>query len=214
VSRKARALLSPALDDTSVPVTDQAARWRTLFGSEAPRAAGFIEQAIAWKEQVLVHGDIAPAIAHDLTIAARHAGEARGHRPEAARADAQRSSAALLHGTAEPLDFAAPCSSPGPSQSATAKPRPAAPRSRSTKPPPAPLPPASSQLLPGTRLVKAYGGKTHVVEVTDTGFRYEGETFTSLSAVAKHITGTHWNGLLFFGLRRRKTYPAKGVSHG
>ena len=79
-------------------------------------------------------------------------------------------------------------------------------------PPPstaASLPPASSQLLVGTRLVKAHTGKTHVVEVTGEGMLYEGELFSSLSAVAKAITGTHWNGLLFFGLRTRKVYDRK-----
>jgi hypothetical protein len=68
------------------------------------------------------------------------------------------------------------------------------------------LPPASSQLHVGARLVKSYGGKTHVVEVTAHGMLYEGEMFRSLSAIAKRITGTHWNGLLFFGLRHRKQY--------
>lgn len=71
------------------------------------------------------------------------------------------------------------------------------------------LPPASSQLLIGARLVKAYDGKTHVVEVTAQGMLYEGQLFGSLSAVAKRITGTHWNGLLFFGLRKRKHYDRK-----
>ena len=68
--------------------------------------------------------------------------------------------------------------------------------------------------MPGTRLVKAHGGRNHVVEVTEAGFVYDGATFTSLSAIAKHITGTHWNGLLFFGLRRRKTYPVKAAANG
>jgi hypothetical protein len=85
---------------------------------------------------------------------------------------------------------------------------------RRPSPTTASLPPASSQLVPGTKLVKTYGGETHVVEVTRDGLLYEGETYRSLSAVAKHITGTHWNGLLFFGLRRRKTYPAKRSDNG
>lgn len=76
------------------------------------------------------------------------------------------------------------------------------------------MPPAASQLLPGTRLVKAYGGKTHVVEVAKGGMLYEGQLYASLSAVAKVITGTHWNGLLFFGLRKRKVYPAKVAADG
>jgi len=39
------------------------------------------------------------------------------------------------------------------------------------------------------------------VMVLDGGFEYLGRKFRSLSAVAKHITGTKWNGPLFFGLR-------------
>lgn len=85
---------------------------------------------------------------------------------------------------------------------------------RGARPAPAPLPPASSQLTVGTRLVKVHQGVTHVVDVTAGGMRYQGQLFASLSAVAKHITGTHWNGLLFFGLRRRKTYPGEGRGHG
>ena len=71
------------------------------------------------------------------------------------------------------------------------------------------LPPASSQLLVGNRLVKAHGGETHVVEVIANGMLYRGKRYASLSAVAKAITGTHWNGLLFFGLRARKVYDRK-----
>ncbi|MGN6819198.1 MAG: DUF2924 domain-containing protein [Sphingomonas sp.] len=71
------------------------------------------------------------------------------------------------------------------------------------------LPTASSQLVPGARLVKAYGGTNHVVEVIDDGFLYNQQTYRSLSAIAKAITGTHWNGLLFFGLRKRKVYDRK-----
>ncbi|RYE66769.1 MAG: DUF2924 domain-containing protein [Oxalobacteraceae bacterium] len=76
------------------------------------------------------------------------------------------------------------------------------------------LPPAASQLLPGSQLIKAHGGRNHVVDVEADGFRYEGELFTSLSAIAKHITGTHWNGLLFFGLRKRRSYPPTPRRHG
>ena len=54
--------------------------------------------------------------------------------------------------------------------------------------------------MPGTTLSRAYKGGDVRVKVLDEGFEYEGETFKSLSAVAKVITGTHTNGFLFFGL--------------
>jgi hypothetical protein len=39
--------------------------------------------------------------------------------------------------------------------------------------------------------------------VLDKGFAWNGRTFASLSAVAKAITGTNWNGQRFFGLDRK-----------
>jgi hypothetical protein len=50
-----------------------------------------------------------------------------------------------------------------------------------------------------TRDVK---GATYVVKVLDDGFEYEGRQYRSLSAIAGEITGTRWNGFLFFGLTR------------
>ena len=57
------------------------------------------------------------------------------------------------------------------------------------------------QLLPGTMLIREWNGERHEVLVLDGGFDYGGRKFKSLSAVARHITGTKWNGPLFFGLR-------------
>jgi hypothetical protein len=54
--------------------------------------------------------------------------------------------------------------------------------------------------MPGSVLIKEHRGKTVVVRVLDTGFEYDGQRFTSLSAIAKEVTGTKWNGFLFFGL--------------
>jgi Protein of unknown function (DUF2924) len=56
--------------------------------------------------------------------------------------------------------------------------------------------------MPGSILVKEYRGQTLVVRVLDAGFEYEGRRFASLSAAAKTITGTKWNGFLFFGLAK------------
>ncbi|MGL5632012.1 MAG: DUF2924 domain-containing protein, partial [Azovibrio sp.] len=55
---------------------------------------------------------------------------------------------------------------------------------------------------PGTVLMRQWGEQEHRVTVTTEGlFEYEGLTFRSLTAVARHITGTHWNGRLFFGFK-------------
>lgn len=56
------------------------------------------------------------------------------------------------------------------------------------------LPPA------GTVLTRAHGGKEYRVRVLEDGFEYESNIFTSLSAIARQITGTRWNGFVFFGL--------------
>ncbi|MDO3578260.1 DUF2924 domain-containing protein [Ralstonia pseudosolanacearum] len=57
--------------------------------------------------------------------------------------------------------------------------------------------------VPGTVLLREWGEREHKVTVTaEGGFEYEGKTFKSLTAVARHITGTHWSGPLFFGLTK------------
>ncbi len=61
---------------------------------------------------------------------------------------------------------------------------------------------ADSRPLPGTRLVREYDGVEHVVTVRPDDFEYEGRRYQSLSAIARHITGTRWNGWVFFGLRQ------------
>ena len=52
----------------------------------------------------------------------------------------------------------------------------------------------------GTRLVREWDGVEHTVTVMKDGFDWQGHKFKSLSAVAKAITGTQWNGYRFFGL--------------
>lgn len=55
-------------------------------------------------------------------------------------------------------------------------------------------------LKPGARLVRAWGGETHEVLVTEDGFLWRGRTWRSLTAIAREMTGTHWSGPRFFGL--------------
>jgi hypothetical protein len=56
--------------------------------------------------------------------------------------------------------------------------------------------------MPGSIIVKEHRGKTLMVRVLDAGFEYDGRRFDSLSAIAKDITGTKWNGFVFFGLAK------------
>ncbi|MBN1942406.1 MAG: DUF2924 domain-containing protein [Phycisphaerae bacterium] len=60
-------------------------------------------------------------------------------------------------------------------------------------------------LMPGTVLTRVYKGQNIVVTVLDSGFEWEGEMYRSLSAVAKAVTGSHWSGNYFFGLKGRCT---------
>jgi hypothetical protein len=54
----------------------------------------------------------------------------------------------------------------------------------------------------GTRLVREFQGREYTVTVLADGFEWEGRRYKSLSAVARTITGTRWNGLTFFGVKR------------
>lgn len=62
--------------------------------------------------------------------------------------------------------------------------------------------PAPARIKPGTRLIREWQGKSHHVTVSESGFEYNGRVHTSLSEIARSITGTRWSGPLFFGLRR------------
>ncbi len=58
---------------------------------------------------------------------------------------------------------------------------------------------------PGGRLLREWNGVTHVVDVVDGGYRWDGETYRSLSAVARAITGARWSGPRFFGLKEDRS---------
>ena len=60
------------------------------------------------------------------------------------------------------------------------------------------------QLEPGSRLAREWRGVRHDVEVVEEGILYRGKVYSSLSEVARHITGVRWNGPRFFGLRAPK----------
>ena len=58
--------------------------------------------------------------------------------------------------------------------------------------------------ITGTRLIRQWRGAEHCATVLDGGYEYQGRRYKSLSAVARAMTGTRWNGPLFWGLRN---YP-------
>ena len=60
---------------------------------------------------------------------------------------------------------------------------------------------ADNRPLLGTQIIREYEGVQHVVTVRADDFEYEGRPYQSLSAIARHITGTRWNGWVFFGLK-------------
>lgn len=76
------------------------------------------------------------------------------------------------------------------------------------------VPPAGRRKLrPGSRLVRQWQGRSHVVEVIEGGFVYEGQRHTSLTSIARTITGTHWSGPRFFGLNASSAGAGRSV-HG
>jgi len=60
---------------------------------------------------------------------------------------------------------------------------------------------AKDRPVAGTRLIREWQGVHHSVTVREDGYEYQGRPFKSLSAVARAIAGTRWNGWAFFGLR-------------
>jgi hypothetical protein len=61
-----------------------------------------------------------------------------------------------------------------------------------------------SRPIAGTRLIREFQGVEHCVTVRDEDFEYQGRPYKSLSAIARAITGTRWNGLIFFGLKNQR----------
>lgn len=57
------------------------------------------------------------------------------------------------------------------------------------------------RLRPGGRFIREWGGVSHVVDVTADGYLWQGRSYRSLSAIARAITGAHWSGPRFFGLK-------------
>jgi hypothetical protein len=70
------------------------------------------------------------------------------------------------------------------------------------------------QLKTGTRLLREWNGKLHTVQVTNDGLLFEERHYTSLSHIARDITGAHWSGPRFFGLKKPVHPPRRAAAHG
>jgi hypothetical protein len=60
-------------------------------------------------------------------------------------------------------------------------------------------------IRPGTRLVRQWGDRVHLVNVQTNGYEYQGTRYQSLSEIARLITGTRWSGPVFFGIKNKST---------
>ena len=63
---------------------------------------------------------------------------------------------------------------------------------------------AADKPIAGTRLLRQYQGVEHTVTVLRDGYEWQGRPYRSLSAIARAITGTRWNGWVFFGLKNQR----------
>jgi hypothetical protein len=61
----------------------------------------------------------------------------------------------------------------------------------------------TGRIKPGTKLIRVWLDKTHTVMALADGFEWQGSRYRSLSKIARTITGTRWNGLVFFGVKTR-----------
>jgi hypothetical protein len=82
-----------------------------------------------------------------------------------------------------------------------------------SKPAGALIAPVPTRLRPGTQLVREHGNELHRVIVLEQGFSWNGASFTSLSEIARKITGTNWNGPAFFGLRPKRMPSRVSADH-
>ncbi len=70
-------------------------------------------------------------------------------------------------------------------------------------------------LKPGAKLLREWGGDTYVVIALEDGFEFEGRRYRSLTKIARVITGAHWSGPRFFGLKRApKAFAEHAVEAG
>jgi len=150
--------------------------WRKLHRKAAPKglAGDLLVRALAWRIQCERHGGLTRGLEQRLARAAREA---------------------MRNETKDKTPFVGASGTGAGADGSMASVRPASssPSTLSVR----------RTLRPGTRLVRAWQGSVHEVTVMPDGFLWDGRTHRSLSVIAKAITGTSWNGWLFFGVNGR-----------
>lgn len=154
-------------------------QWSELIGSAPPPYASltFLRCAVAYEMQTRAGGQVPKRVERVLAAALRSVDGGKGHVaasnliPEMAG----QNPTADLPSSLQPTD---------PSMTTPQLP-----------------PKLTPKLAPGTQLVREWNGRTWQVEVVKGGFVCRGKRYRSLSAIAKMITGAHWSGPRFFGLR-------------
>jgi hypothetical protein len=73
-------------------------------------------------------------------------------------------------------------------------------------------PPKPNKIKLGTRLIREWQGRTHEVIAVEGGFTWSGARYRSLSVIARRITGSRWNGWVFFGLKRRPSLKTDALA--
>ena len=76
------------------------------------------------------------------------------------------------------------------------------------------LNPSTGVVKPGTWLSRTWHGEVYQVVVLETAFEYRGERFSSLSEIARRITGAHWSGPRFFGVKSPRLGRMGASAHG
>jgi len=150
------------------------ARWVKAYGCAPPKGVkrGLLERSASWHLQARRLGGHAPNTMKFLRAIDPHRGQGSSRSKAADAFNAVGSDIALV--------------SPSPSTPPTG-------HLSATRH--LPVPPKT-----GSRLMREWNGRMHIVEVIDNGFVLDGKTYRSLSAVARRITGAHWSGPRFFGL--------------
>lgn len=160
-----------------LPRDDLVARWQKTYGCLPPKGInrGLLERSAAWHMQAGKLGGLSAAARATLKAGQRLRRQGRHDRSLQVGASVQDCN----QGDGVGVAGRGPDPAVGPSSGRMG---------------------AAPPLAIGTRLMREWNGRMHVVDVTAEGVVFDGKLYRSLTAVAKRITGTHWSGPRFFGL--------------
>ena len=175
---------SEIADIGDLPREELARQWQRIYGHLPPKSLShdLLVRAISWHLQAKRLGGLPAGTRRQLKQLADQA-DRRGRaktvkgvrRASDAQGNANIASGSLDVGHADDEPSVAPARG-----AAAAKPR--------------------RRLSQGARLIRDWNGRSHVVDVIDRGFVYDGKLYSSLTAIAFAITGARWSGPRFFGL--------------